>query len=90
LRFKLPVWPAGVLEACTTSRSFGRPIFNDEAYWGCGAGVLYVLDPDTGKELRRFVTNGRTEGKDGSNGIVYLNTLHSHLYAVSTSSGNVS
>jgi outer membrane protein assembly factor BamB len=73
----------------------GSPtIYHDRAYWGCGAGVLYVLDPNTGKELGRFETKGRTEGRDGSicfpplihDGVVYFTSHDSCLYALDAES----
>ena len=69
-------------------------VFNDRAYWGCGAGILYMLDPHTGKELRRFQTNGRIENRDASicfppllhNGMVYFTSHDSCLYALDVDS----
>ena len=63
-------------------------IANGKVYFGCGAGIFYALDCNTGNKTWEFKTNGVIHSSPAyANNTVYFGSWDSYLYALNSENG---
>jgi FOG: WD40-like repeat len=65
-------------------------VANGSVYFGCGAGIFYALDCNSGKEKWEFKTNGVVHSSPAySDSTVFFGSWDSYLYALNSVNGSL-